>query len=156
VNRARLLRKKATDIERILWRHLRNRNFAGYKFRRQHPLDCYILDFYCPIAKLAIELDGGGHNYRVGQIRDRTRSEFLPRQGIIVLRFWNHQVRRELDSVLQAIWLALQSGARPNPHLSPLPLAKGEATCSRLEPRSATSRLLSIFDVRCWMLDVRS
>jgi very-short-patch-repair endonuclease len=69
VNRARLLRKKATDPERVLWRHLRNRNFAGYKFRRQHPLDCYILDFYCPTAKLAIDLDGGGHNYRGGQIR---------------------------------------------------------------------------------------
>jgi very-short-patch-repair endonuclease len=127
VNRARLLRKKATDTERILWRHLRNRNFAGYKFRRQHPLDCYILDFYYPAAKLAIELDGGGHNYRVGQIRDRTRSEFLAGQGIIVLRFWNHQVRQKLDSVLRAIWLALQQRTRRNPHLNPLPLAKGEA-----------------------------
>src|SRR5437867_10619541 len=56
VNRARLLRKKTTDTERILWRHLRNQNFAGYKFRRQHPLDSYVLDFYCPAAKLAIEL----------------------------------------------------------------------------------------------------
>jgi very-short-patch-repair endonuclease len=82
VNRARLLRKKATDTERILWRHLRNRNFGGYKFRRQHPVDCYILDFYCPVAKLAIELDVGGHNYRVGQIRDRMRSAFLARKGI--------------------------------------------------------------------------
>ena len=100
MNRARLLRKKATNTERILWRHLRSLNFAGYKFRRQHPLDCYILDFYCPTAKLAIELDGGGHNYRVGQVRDRAWSEFLARDGILVLRFWNHQVRRELDSVL--------------------------------------------------------
>ena len=117
VNRARLLRKKATDPERILWRHLRNRNFAGYKFRRQHPLDSYDLDFYCPTAKLAIELDGGGHNYRVGQIRDRTRSEFLARSGIIVLRFWNHQVRQELDSVLQAIWFAMQErcSSKPSP-----------------------------------------
>ena len=90
------------------WRHLRNRNFAGYKFRRQHPLDGYVLDFYCPSAKLAIELDGGGHNYRAGQIRDRTRSEFLARHGVVVLRFWNHQVRRELDSVLRAIWFALE------------------------------------------------
>jgi very-short-patch-repair endonuclease len=100
MDRAGLLRKKATATERILWRHLRNRNFAGYKFRRQHPLDRYILDFYCPAAKLAIELDGGGHNYRGGQIRDETRSEFLARQGVVVLRFWNHQVRQELDSVL--------------------------------------------------------
>jgi len=108
VNRARLLREKATDTERILWRHLRNRNFAGYKFRRQHPLDRFIIDFYCPTAKVAIELDGGGHNYRVGKIRDRARLEFLARKGIIVLRFRNHQVRQELDSVLQAIWFALQ------------------------------------------------
>jgi very-short-patch-repair endonuclease len=117
VNRARWLRTKATDTERILWRHLRNRNFAGYKFRRQYPLDRCILDFYCPTAKLAIELDGGGHNYRVGQVRDRTRSEFLSRKGIIVLRFWNHQVRQELDGVLQAIWFALQERCswKPSP-----------------------------------------
>lgn len=117
MNRARLLRKKTTGTERTLWRHLRNRNFAGYKFRRQHPLDCYILDFYCPTAKLAIELDGGGHNYHDGQIRDRTRSEFLAGKGIIVLRFWNHQVRQELDSVLQAIWFALQErcSSKPSP-----------------------------------------
>ena len=104
MNRARLLRKKATEPERILWRHLRNRNFAGYKFRRQHPLDSYVIDFYCPAAKLAIELDGGGHNYRSGRIRDRSRSELLASHGIIVLRFWNHQglpgTRRCLESNL--------------------------------------------------------
>jgi very-short-patch-repair endonuclease len=88
----------------------------GHKFRRQHPLGCYILDF-CPAVKLAIELDGGWHNYRVGQIRDRTRSEFLARDGITVLRFWNRQIREELDSVLQAIWFALQErcSSKPSP-----------------------------------------
>ena len=115
MKRPRYIRKNATDCERILWRHLRNRRFADYKFRRQHPIDPYILDFYCPAAKLAIELDGGGHNYPVGQIRDRTRSEFLTTQAIIVLRFWNHQVRQELDSVLRAIWFALQERCSPNP-----------------------------------------
>ena len=115
MDRARLLRKKATEPERILWRHLRNRNFAGYKFRRQHPFEDYVLDFYCPNAKLAIELDGGGHNYHAGQIRDRTRSEFLARHGVIVLRFWNHQVRQELDSVLRAIWFALDERLKNNP-----------------------------------------
>jgi very-short-patch-repair endonuclease len=110
-----VLRKRATEPERILWRHLRNRNFAGYKFRRQHPVDGYILDFYCPAAKLAIELDGGGHNYRPGQIRDRRRSELLAHQGITVLRFWNHQVGRELESVLQAIWFALQERFQRKP-----------------------------------------
>jgi len=63
VTRARYLRKNATDCERILWCHLRNRNFANYKFRRQHPIDRYILDFYCPEMRLAVELDGGDHDY---------------------------------------------------------------------------------------------
>jgi very-short-patch-repair endonuclease len=125
VNRARLLRKKATDTEQILWRHLRNRNFAGYKFRRQHPFESHVLDFYCPAAKVAIELDGGGHNYRLGQIRDRARSEFLARKGIIVLRFWNHQVRQELDSVLRAIWFVLQQRCLSQPSPQSSPFAKG-------------------------------
>jgi len=103
-----MLRKRATNAERILWRHLRNRNFVGYKFRRQHPLGCYGLDFYCPAPKLAIERDGGGHNYRLGQMRDKSRSNVLADQDVIVLRFWNHQVRYELDSVLKAIWFALE------------------------------------------------
>jgi len=117
VDRVRSLRKRATECERILWRHLRNRNFAGYKFRRQHPIDPYTLDFYCPTAKLAIELDGGGHNYRGGQMRDQRREKFLANKGIAVVRFWNHQVREELDSVLQAIWFALeaQTGRDPSP-----------------------------------------
>ena len=89
--------------------------FRGLQFRRQHPLHSYVLDFYWPAANLAIELDGGGHDYRVGQIRDRTRSEFLASQGIIVLRFWNHQVRQELDSVLKAIWFALEERCPPKP-----------------------------------------
>jgi very-short-patch-repair endonuclease len=91
------------------------------KFRRQHPFEDYVLDFYYRSAKLAIELDGGGHNYRADQIRDRTRSEFLTRHGVIVLRFWNHRVRQELDSVLQAIWFALgeRQQNKPSPSSSP-------------------------------------
>src|SRR5262245_6909987 len=121
VNCATVLRKRATDTERILWRHLRNRNFAGYKFRPQHPFGCYVLDFYCPTAKLAIELDGGWHNYRPGQIRDRKSSNVLADRRITVLRFWNHQVRCELDSVLRAIWFALEERAlsQPSPQSSP-------------------------------------
>src|SRR2546426_12805692 len=99
MSHASYLRTRATDCERILWRHLRNRNFAGYKFRRQHPIDPYVVDFYCPAAKLAIELDGGGHNYQMGHFRDQKRAEFLASRGIKLLRFWNHQVRQELDSI---------------------------------------------------------
>ena len=127
MNRARLFRKRATDTERTLWRHLRNRNFAGYKFRRQHPIDTYIVDFYCAEAKLAIELDGGGHNYSSGQIHDRTRSNVLARYSVTVLRFWNHQVRSELDSILKAISFALQenSSAEPSPQSSPFDKGRG-------------------------------
>jgi len=121
VNRAGVLRKRATYAERIPWRHFRNRNYVGYKFRRQHPLGCYVLDFYCPAAKLAIEVDGGRHNYRLGQMRDKSRSNVLADQDVIVLRFWNYKVRYELDSVLKAIWFALEKRllSQPSPQSSP-------------------------------------
>jgi very-short-patch-repair endonuclease len=109
------LRKRATECERILWRHLRNRNFANYKFRRQHPIDHFVVDFYCPEARLAIELDGGGHNYHSRQQSDEDRTRFLTTQGIAVLRFWNHQVREEIDGVLQTIWFALERLCSKNP-----------------------------------------
>jgi very-short-patch-repair endonuclease len=125
VTHARYLRKHATDCERILWRRLRNRNFARYKFRRQHPIDPYVLDFYCPAVKLAVELDGSGHGYRLRETRDQAREEFLARQEIAVVRFWNHQVREELDSVLQAIWLALEKRAPNNPSPQSSPFDKG-------------------------------
>jgi very-short-patch-repair endonuclease len=115
MSQARYLRKNATDCERILWRHLRSRNFAGYKFRRQHPIDQYVLDFYCPALKLAVELDGSGHGYPLREKRDQIREQFLARQGIAVVRFWNHQIHGELDSVLQAIWFALENRRSSNP-----------------------------------------
>ena len=138
MSRARYLRKHPTKWERVLWRRLRNRNFAAYKFRRQHPIESYILDFYCPAAKLAIELDGGGHNYRNGVTRDRAREEFLACHGIAVLRFWNHQVREEPDSVLTAIWLALQrrTGKNPSPQSSPFGKGRG-GILEASHPRSA-------------------
>jgi len=128
MSHARSLRKRATVPERVLWRRLRNRNFAGFKFRRQHAFEPYTLDFYCPVAKLAIELDGAGHNFRFARTRDRTRAEFLAQHGIVVLRFWNHQVRQELDSVLQTIWLALaeRCGKNPSPQSSPFQKGRGE------------------------------
>jgi very-short-patch-repair endonuclease len=73
------------------------------------------LDFYCPALKLAIELDGSGHGYRLTATHDRARDEFLSRNGIAVVRFWNHQIREELDSVLQAIWIALEKRSPTNP-----------------------------------------
>jgi len=125
MTRARYLRKNATDCERILWRHLRNRKFAAHKFRRQHPIDPYILDFYCPGLKLAIELDGSGHSYRLPEKRDNARAEFLEGRGISVIRFWNHQVREELDSVLESIWATLENRRPNNPSPPSSPFEKG-------------------------------
>src|SRR6266436_6920625 len=133
--RARNLRKNAPDCERILWRELRNRKFANYKFRRQHPVDPYTLDLYCPALKLAIELDGSGHSYRLREQRDRVREEFLIKRGITVLRFWNHQVREELESVVEAIWLTLEERNAANPSPSSSPFTKG-----RGESRPSTSK----------------
>jgi very-short-patch-repair endonuclease len=129
VNRARYLRRNPTRYEKILWRRLRNRNFATYKFRRQHPLDRYILDFYCSEAQLAIELDGGGHNYIEREMHDEGRTKFLATQGIFVLRFWNHQLRENLDSVLEAIWFELERrcGANPSPQSSPFEKGRGRS-----------------------------
>src|SRR5436305_6207313 len=107
MTRVRHLRKNSTRHERILWRHLRNRQLQGWKFRRQHPVDRYVIDFYCPEARLAIELDGGGHNFAAKESLDQERTRFLASKGILVLRFWNDQVDVQLDSVLHTICLAL-------------------------------------------------
>ncbi len=106
---ARELCKKQTDAEQLLWSLLRDRGLAGFKFRRQHPLAPYVLDFYCHEARLAIELDGGQHNEPHEQERDATRTAFLKQQGIRVLRFWNHEVLQNTEGVLQAIYDTLVS-----------------------------------------------
>src|SRR5437588_11161620 len=97
------LLKSATQHERLLWRHLRNRQLQGWKFRRQHPVDRYIIDFYCYEARLVIELDGGGHNFANRESLDQERTRFLASKNILVLRFWNYLINRELRSSLETI-----------------------------------------------------
>src|SRR5438552_15487240 len=133
--RARNLGKNAPDCERILWRELRNRKFATYKFRRQHPVDPYTLDFYCPALKIAIELDGSGHSYRLHEQLDRVREKFLIKRVLTVLRFWNHKVREVLENVVDAYWLSLEERNAANPSPSSSPFANG-----RGEPRPSTSK----------------
>ena len=105
---ARLLRHNQTDEEKELWRALRGRRFAGFKFRRQHTVSGRILDFYCADAKLAVELDGVQHGLPEGIQRDETREQFLTEQGIETIRFWNHQLRDNPEGCLLVIWDALQ------------------------------------------------
>ena len=104
---ARQLRKEQTDAERLMWSLLRDRRLAGFKFRRQHPIEPYVLDFYCHEARLAVELDGGQHNAPDARAHDEQRTSFLESQGIRMLRFWNSDVLNNIDGLLQAIYDAL-------------------------------------------------
>lgn len=110
--RRRELRHNQTEAERTLWGHLRNKQFYGMKFFRQYSIGPYILDFYCPTMKLAVELDGGQlgceskrHNQCEGKEYDAARSEYLKAQGIDVTRFWNHEVLLDIQSVLAGLAL---------------------------------------------------
>jgi adenine-specific DNA-methyltransferase len=127
---ARQLRKKSTEAEKRLWRLLRDRRFAEFKFRRQYPCGIYFLDFFCTLAKLAVELDGGGHGFPDQRAKDEKRNQFLADRGIKVLRFWNHQLHGELEAVRFEIWHALMerterqeeiAGCLPKPAPSPRP-----------------------------------
>ena len=97
------LRTHMTDAENCLWRHLRGRQMAGFKFRRQHPFMDYVLDFVCLEMQLIVEVDGGQHqDCEQDQIRDRQLHE----AGFRVMRFWNNQVLQETEVVVEAIWAA--------------------------------------------------
>ena len=100
--RARRLRRDQTEAERRLWQRLRGGKL-GTKFRRQHPLGGYILDFCCLSHLLVVELDGAQHGDPEATVRDLNRDHALQRLGFRVVRFTNHQVLREMESVLEAI-----------------------------------------------------
>jgi lysyl-tRNA synthetase class 2 len=102
---ARHLRSRQTEAERKLWSRLRNRNLGGFKFRRQFPIDRYFADFVCIDAKLVVELDGSQHAEQADYDAERTAA--LECCGFHVIRFWNYQVLRHMDDVLQTIWRTL-------------------------------------------------
>lgn len=103
---ARRLRKEMTPEEAFLWQHLRSGQM-GHRFRKQHPLGIYTVDFVCLERKLIIELDGGQHAERLEQ--DRIRDEWLKSVGFFVLRFWNCEVKEDWDMVSETIWNALNT-----------------------------------------------
>lgn len=110
--KAKTLRQNSTEAERELWQHLRRFQMNGHKFRRQHPIGPYIVDFACIERNLAIEIDGGHHSKEAEY--DDARTEWLESQGFKVLRFWNNQVLKEIEAVKLAIWDALEA-ERPPP-----------------------------------------
>jgi very-short-patch-repair endonuclease len=105
---ARALRKTMTDAERKLWSLLRN-NQLQYKFRRQVPVGNYVLDFYCPKAKLNIELDGGQHYTEKGMKQDNERDQYLKKQEIEVLRFPDNEIFQNEDGVLNMIYTRIKN-----------------------------------------------
>ncbi|MDB6059785.1 MAG: methylase [Verrucomicrobiales bacterium] len=106
---ARQLRRDQTNEEKQMWRALRAGRFAGFKFRRQHPIANYIVDFYCPQARVVVELDGFQHGLPDNICKDAERDRTLADQGIHVLRYWNRHWRSNRDGILLEIWNALQS-----------------------------------------------
>lgn len=96
---ARSFKQEMTSAEDVLWQHLRGKKLMGLKFRREHPFDNFILDFYCPQFKLAIEVDGAIHNDVGQQQYDNSRTEKLKLNGITVIRFTNEEVLRDIEFV---------------------------------------------------------
>ena len=100
--KARYLRKEETKAEKILWQELRNNNL-GVKFRRQQPVDMFILDFYAPSIMLAIELDGSVHKEKDNKEYDKERTKYLESKGVKVIRLWNGDVENNLENTLNKI-----------------------------------------------------
>ncbi len=111
--RRRHLRHSLTPAEAVLWKNLQGAQLEGKKFRRQHSVGNYVLDFYCPECRLGIELDGQGHFNSFGSERDFGREEFLRRYNIRVLRFENKGVFKHLQGVLEAIRKELTTPCPP-------------------------------------------
>ena len=105
---ARTLRQSMTDSETILWSRLRRKQILNTKFLRQKPYNYFILDFYAPKIKLAIELDGSQHYTELGLIKDIDRDNTLSQAGVHVLRYPNHEVIHRLNVVLDDIYFHVQ------------------------------------------------
>jgi very-short-patch-repair endonuclease len=107
---ARQMRKEPTEAECILWQKLRNQQLSGFKFRRQHSIERFIVDFYCAEAGLVLEVDGPIHDYQPEE--DKIREIFIESQGLRLIRFSNEEVLNNLDRVLSKIADALSSPRR--------------------------------------------
>ena len=106
-SRAKQLRAKTTEPEQLLWKALKNLPVYGTHFRRQVPIGPYIADFACLKARLLIELDGGHHSQDDVAREDGRRTRWLEKEGYRVIRFWNSELARNLDGVLDTIYAAL-------------------------------------------------
>jgi very-short-patch-repair endonuclease len=116
-----------TDAERRLWALLRRKKLAGFRFRRQAPLGPYYADFFCPKARLVVEVDGGSHGQEETQEKDEARSRWLAAHGCYVIRFWNRDVFMHPDEVIDILLGALTEGP-PSGAARPRKAEVGRAT----------------------------
>jgi len=124
---AKELRNNSTEAERLLWCHLRNSQLEGVKFRRQQPVETYIVDFISFDKRIVIELDGGQHSEDIES--DQQRDACLRRNGFVVLRFWNNEIFENIGGVLEVI--------RQHCLASPTPLAPSRKGRGSLMPENA-------------------
>jgi very-short-patch-repair endonuclease len=130
---ARKLRRGMTDAERCLWRILRKRQIDGHRFRRQCPIDRFVVDFACLEKALIVEVDGGQH---AGSSQDHVRDACLAGLGYRVMRFWDNDVLENIEGVYDMIRIALSDS--PHPDLPPH-AGEGEAQADhRLQPSPAS------------------
>jgi len=126
IERSRRLRRDAPVPERVLWGILRDRRLGGMKFRRQHVIEPYIVDFYCPEVRLIVELDGMSHDNRTD--KDKKRTAYLEQKGNRLIRFTNADLLKAADAVAQEILQATKIRSPPLPSArlrSPLPPGEG-------------------------------
>ena len=123
---AHKLRTDMTDAEHTLWSYLRRKQIGGLRFRRQQPIGPYIADFYCPAAKLVVELDGGQHTERARRQYDEARTRWLESEGFHVLRIANCELSSKRELALEWIWHQIEASGCILPQRSvagPLPEA---------------------------------
>lgn len=115
---AKTMRSNATDAEHLMWQLLPAKRFMNLKFRRQHVIAPYIVDFYCHELGVVIELDGSQHGTADAIEYDAERTKFLEALGLKVLRYWNHDVLGRTDGVLKDLWQVCSKLKIPSPTLT--------------------------------------
>ena len=119
LNKRRLLRHNLPKPEILLWLQLKSKQLGGHKFKKQYSVGRYVLDFYCPIKKVAIEIDGEYHNTNEMKEYDRERGLFIESFGIMILRFTNTEVENNIENVLYKIKQTLEKRVKISSTLSP-------------------------------------
>lgn len=127
IEAARALRKRMTPQEAKVWLRVKGLRQQGFHFRRQVPIGRFIVDFACPKAEIAVEIDGGQHNRDAHAARDRARDAGLAAAGFEVLRFWNAEVDADPDSVAETVFARLVAKGAASRHTPPQPSPEGRA-----------------------------